>query len=45
MDRVGGFDSYQLLIEDARAYDDIVIELMGRAKAARIQDLQRRARG
>ena len=25
MDRVGGtFDSYQALIEDARAYDDIV---------------------
>ena len=43
MDRVGGLPAYRELLADARAYDDVLIAMMGEAEAERIRDLERRA--
>jgi len=40
MDRVGGYLGYLALLEDARAYDDVLIVLAGEADAARIRALE-----
>jgi len=40
MDRVGGYLGYLALLEDARAYSDILIVLAGEADAARIAKLE-----
>lgn len=42
MERVGGYQSWLLLNEDARAYDDVMIILEGEADAKRVQELEER---
>lgn len=46
---VGGYHAYRLLLEDAAAYEDVLIIMAGRAqgdaKAQRIAETQRQARG
>lgn len=37
---VGGYESYRLLLEDARAYDDVMIAMAGEADAQKIRKLR-----
>lgn len=43
MDRVGGYESYLRLLEDARAYEDVLSALSGEADASRIRDMESRS--
>lgn len=43
MDRVGGYLDYLALLEDARAYEDVLIALNGESDAALIRKQQQRA--
>lgn len=45
MDRVGGYIGYLALIEDARAYDDVLVALAGEADATSIRELEAKAKG
>jgi len=40
MQFVGGFDSFRALLEDARAYDDVILAMRGEAQAARLLSLE-----
>ena len=44
MEYVGGYAAYRALIEDARAYDDVLLAMAGSADAARVMEMERRAR-
>ncbi len=44
MEAVGGYASYLLLLEDERAYEDVVLTLQGRADAERMRRLEEKAR-
>lgn len=37
MKYVGGYQAYRLLLEDARAFDDVLLALQGEAEAERIK--------
>jgi len=41
MDRVGGYLSYLALLQDARAYEDVVLALRGEAQAQKIEAMLR----
>jgi len=43
MDRVGGYLAYRALLDDARAFDDVLAAMAGEADAALILKLERRA--
>lgn len=43
MDRVGGYAGYEALAEDARAYEDVVLALLGEADAAKWQRMKQEA--
>lgn len=45
MDRVGGYEAYLALLEDARAYDDVLIAIAGEADAYRMLELEAKAKG
>lgn len=45
MDRAGGYLAYQALLEDARAYDDVLVALAGEADAALILKQETKVRG
>lgn len=40
MDRVGGYASYLALLQDARAYDLVVVAIKGEADAAKVQHME-----
>jgi len=40
MDRVGGYAGYLALIEDARAYDDVLIAMEGAVDAQNVSALE-----
>ena len=40
MQFVGGFDSYRALLEDARAYDDVILAMRGEAQAAQMMAME-----
>lgn len=42
MDRVGGYEGYQALLQDASAFDDVVTALQGEGDAERIRAAERR---
>jgi len=44
MDRVGGYLAYRALLDDARAFDDVLAAMAGEADAARILKLEQEAR-
>lgn len=44
MDRVGNFESWLLLCEDARAYDDVLTVMAGEADAAKVRRMQEEAK-
>lgn len=44
MDRVGGYLAYLALLEDDRAYDDVLMALEGEADASRVLKLEAEAR-
>lgn len=44
MKYVGTYRDYLALLEDARAYDDVLIAMAGDADAAKIANLRRQAR-
>lgn len=44
MDRAGGYLAYRALLEDARAYDDLLLVMEGEYEAARIRKLQARTK-
>ena len=45
MDRVGGYAGYKELLEDARAFADVLIVLEAEAEAQRIAALRAKAKG
>ena len=45
MDRAGGYDSYLSLLDDALAYEDVLIVLAGESESRRIRELEERASG
>lgn len=44
MDRVGGFDAYTALCEDARAYEDVLLVLRGEADAAKWERMKNKGK-
>lgn len=44
MDRVGGYDAYQRLVEDERAYEDVVIVLLAEAEALKLREAEEKAK-
>lgn len=40
MDRVGGYAAYEALEQDARAYEDVVLAILGEAEAERWKRLK-----
>lgn len=44
MKYAGGFESYRALLEDARAYDDVIVMMMGEADGERIRAQMAKAR-
>lgn len=45
MDRVGGYAAYSALEEDARAYEDVVLAILGEAEAERWKAIREARRG
>lgn len=43
MDRVGGYASYLLLLRDDRAYEDVIITMIGDVEANKLAKLQQTA--
>lgn len=43
MDRVGGYLAYLALLDDERAFEDVVIAMNGEDDARRIVELERKA--
>lgn len=44
MDRVGGYLDYLALLQDSRAYDQIIVALNGESDASEIRRQQQRAK-
>lgn len=44
MNYAGGYAAYRALLEDAGAYDDVLAAMAGEADAARVIEMERRAR-